>query len=285
MISASKTQITYQCDGVTTQFSFPYAYYDKSHVVGFLIDGAGKETKITTNCDFDEVNKKFIYPVSGTAIAAPNKIKLKRVTELSQLLDLPDEHPYGNIEKAQDKLTMIMQEVTYVGEASIPEIEESLREQLNNVIDYKIAAENSAITADASATSANESSTDAQIALASLQDTVDVAVSNATQAATISAQSAAVSAALAQAAEAPAYSAAITYNFPDVVAFTDGYAYRCVGANVTGQTPDASAYWVRQAMFINDFFDVDNEGGYMPSLLPNYSSQFDLDANGDIEPK
>ncbi len=141
MISASKTQITYQCDGVTTQFSFPYAYYDKSHVIGFLIDGAGKETKITTNCDFDDVNKKFIYPVSGTAIAAPNKIKLKRVTELSQLLDLPDEYPYGNVEKAQDKLTMIMQEANRLFDLTPAEFEDLVVSTKNNSIEAEQARE------------------------------------------------------------------------------------------------------------------------------------------------
>ena len=140
MISASKTQITYQCDGVTTQFSFPYAYYDKAHVIGFLIDEAGKETKITTNCDFDEVNKKFIYPVSGTAIAAPNKIKLKRVTELSQLLDLPDEYPYRNIEKAQDKLTMIMQEANRLIDLSPAELEDLIAGIKNNSIEAATSA-------------------------------------------------------------------------------------------------------------------------------------------------
>ncbi|MGL6058916.1 MAG: phage tail fiber protein, partial [Culicoidibacterales bacterium] len=127
-------EITYLCDGVAKEFPFPYEYYDKSHVVGFVIGADGITTKITTNFTFNEVSKKFIYPVEGTALTSGNKIKLRRVTELSQTLDLPNEYPFGNIELAQDKLTMIMQELNYVGVTSIPEVEQSLIDKLNTVI-------------------------------------------------------------------------------------------------------------------------------------------------------
>jgi hypothetical protein len=42
-----------------------------------------------------------------------------------------------------------------------------------------------------------------------------------------------------------AYSAATTYDFPDVVAGSDGYSYRCVGTSVTGVDPttDDGTYW------------------------------------------
>ena len=134
MIPVSNVEITYLCDGVAKEFPFPYEYYDKSHVVGFIISADGLSTKITTNFTFNEVSKKFIYPVEGTALLSGNKIKLRRVTELSQTLDLPNEYPFGNIEKAQDKLTMIMQELNYIGVTSVPEIEQSLIDKLNTVI-------------------------------------------------------------------------------------------------------------------------------------------------------
>lgn len=156
MISTTGTTITYTGDGTTKQFSWPYAYYDSSHIVGYTIDANGTIAKILNNFSFDAVNSKFIYPVEGGAITSAYKLKLKRVTPLNQLLDLPDEYPYNNIESAQDKLTMIMQELTYIGETSIPEIETAVEEQLNETVENKLAAASSATAAAKSAEEAEE---------------------------------------------------------------------------------------------------------------------------------
>lgn len=46
-----------------------------------------------------------------------------------------------------------------------------------------------------------------------------------------------------------AFSPSTTYNFPDVVAGSDGYSYRCVGTGVVGVEPttDDGTYWVKLA--------------------------------------
>ena len=86
-------------------------------------------------------------------------------------------------------------------------------------------------------------------------------------------------------ASAPAWSNTATYNYPDVVAYTDGKTYRCVGTNVTGaDVPGVSNQWVAITLDTDDFWDVDIDGGYMPSLSPMYSASWELDGNGDIEP-
>lgn len=77
------------------------------------------------------------------------------------------------------------------------------------------------------------------------------------------------------------------YSYPDVVAYTDGNTYRCVGTNVTaGTIPASSSQWVRlTTRGGDDFFDIDMNGNLMPRENPTYSYSFSLDSNGDIMPK
>lgn len=87
-------------------------------------------------------------------------------------------------------------------------------------------------------------------------------------------------------ASAPAWDNTATYNYPQVVAYTDGKTYRCVGTNVTGSdVPGSSNKWVSITLDTDDFWDIDIDGGYMPSLSPMYSASWEIDGNGDLEPK
>lgn len=86
-------------------------------------------------------------------------------------------------------------------------------------------------------------------------------------------------------ASAPAWDSTATYNYPTVVAYTDGMTYRCVGQNVTGSdVPGSSDKWVSITLDTDNFFEIDFEGRYMPSLYPTFASKWDLDGNGNIEP-
>ncbi|MBP2635061.1 MAG: hypothetical protein H6Q72_968 [Firmicutes bacterium] len=147
---------------------------------------------------------------------------------------------------------------------------------------------NAATSATSAATSASSASTSLATMETTLSTAITTATNTATTAATAAAQSAteaAQSAALALGAEAEAWSATTTYNYPDVVAYTDGYAYRCIGTAVLGDIPPDSANWVRAAWVANDFFDIDEDGDLMPALSPTYSADFELDEDGDIMPK
>ena len=84
---------------------------------------------------------------------------------------------------------------------------------------------------------------------------------------------------------APAFDIDTVYTFPDVVAYIDGYVYRCIGEDIKGEIPPDSQNWVRIQTTFNDFFEIDMEGNLTPSLNPSYSNVFILDVNGDIMPK
>ena len=89
------------------------------------------------------------------------------------------------------------------------------------------------------------------------------------------------------AAGAPAWDANTVYSYPDVVAYTDGNTYRCIGRNVPAGTIPAHSpeSWVRISVLGgDDFFDIDVDGGLMPGLNPTFAYDWQLDANGDIMP-
>jgi len=90
-------------------------------------------------------------------------------------------------------------------------------------------------------------------------------------------------------AAAPAWSATGIYSYPDVVTFTNGHTYRCIGTNVSGASSapsiggvDNVTYWTRITMDVTGFFELDLYGDLMPMIYPVASLVFELDENGDI---
>ncbi len=77
---------------------------------------------------------------------------------------------------------------------------------------------------------------------------------------------------LAFGASAPAWDVATTYNYPDVVAFTDGHTYRCIGSNVLGASHSpitSNQDWQRISVEQGrQFFEEDANSDYMPTLDP-----------------
>jgi len=103
---------------------------------------------------------------------------------------------------------------------------------------------------------------------------------------------AAGSAAKAFGAAAPAWDSETVYNYNDVVSFDNGHTYRCVGINVVGEDhapnfngADNEAEWTRITVAPDGFFEVDENGDYMPKITPVISEIFMLDENGDIMPQ
>ena len=80
-----------------------------------------------------------------------------------------------------------------------------------------------------------------------------------------------------------------SYSYPDVVAFTNGHTYRCIGTDVIGadKAPNINGtdnvlYWTRVTAPPEGFFELDENGDVMPRLVPVASEIFMLDENGDI---
>lgn len=157
--------------------------------------------------------------------------------------------------------------------------------------DYAKEAAQSAQSAAQSATnaslSADNAKNSADKAADSAKDAADSATAAAGQAtlAQGSSKNAEMYAKTAFSASAPAWDGTATYNYPTVVAYTDGFTYRCIGQNVTGaDIPGQSDKWQILSLNADDFFEEDSQGRYMPTLSPTFATRWVLDGNGNIEP-
>ena len=130
-----------------------------------------------------------------------------------------------------------------------------------------------------------------------------------------SALSAADSAVSAAAYKAEAWDSTKTYNYPDVVCYTDGFSYRCLGENVIGDPPDISDSWARLVPMWKNFWrtdpikydedgnvsagaidyerlnhygvrmTVDEDGNIIPAPIVFYSDKFKYNSDGSISPR
>ena len=269
MIQATEVDITYKGDGKQTTFSYPYPYRTESDIHGYLVDETGMETEITTNFEFDNTNNVYTYPVQGNAISSNMRIRLSRETPLQNNIDLPDKIPFSLIEKGMDWIVMMLQETSYRANlAPISAVEAAKQASL------------ALIYAEKSANEASKFATEHERATAQADEATKqalIAIEKAREAGNYSAT--------AYAASAKAWNAANAYNYPDVVAYTDGNTYRCIGDNIIGEKPSESLNWVKVTLDGENYFEIDETGNLMPTISPTYSSRWELDENGDIEPR
>lgn len=75
-----------------------------------------------------------------------------------------------------------------------------------------------------------------------------------------------------------------TYNYPDIVAYTDGYTYRCVGTNVTGEdVPGQSIQWV-SLMYGIGAWQLDANQDLMPAAAMVGDDDWEYDEQGNLMP-
>ena len=160
---------------------------------------------------------------------------------------------------------------------TVGKLAQKAEEAKDTAVLYGNQARSSALQAEQSATNAANSALEA----AGYATTAG----NEANSAQTASQQASMYAQTAFGASAPAWDNTETYNYPTVVAYTDGYTYRCVGTNVDGtEIPGESSDWVRITLDTDDFWEEDSEGRYMPSLYPVFATRWALDAQGNIEP-
>lgn len=152
---------------------------------------------------------------------------------------------------------------------------------------------------DAAAGSASDAAGSAAAALASANAAAESegaalgsenAAADSERSASEYALAAAESASHAYAASAPPWDPSIEYVFPQTVAGNDGHTYRCTGVSQVGVPPSLDeTNWTRLTAVTEGFFELDPEdgtgGSLMPSLVPGYSNEWTLDADGDIMPR
>ena len=116
-ISTTSSRISYNGNGVTTIFAFPYRFLDQGHLVVVSIDSLGAETVKTITTHYTVSGAGDPAGGSVTMLTAPatgTRLVIYRDTDVTQETDYVsgDPFPAESHETALDKLTMIMQEKT-----------------------------------------------------------------------------------------------------------------------------------------------------------------------------
>lgn len=298
MVPEQDTKIIYLGNGETTHFPFTFKYNDKEHIHVAIYDIAtDTQTELTKDFFVDAEKNEVIYPgyQSGqeppeaqqpNILTSGQRIVIYRQTPYSQEIDYGSKYPLPLVETATDKNVMMVQEIkeelgrcvkSTMGQGTNVDMQE-----LENRLVQAIAAKDEAV---AQAQNAANSASEAENIKNQTQQIADNAAQQTQASVTQASDYAQQAQESAQAVAPQAYSPTETYNFPDVVAYTDGATYRCIGQNVTGENPDTSTNWVKIASINNNFWDIDTDGSLMPALNPTYSDDFELDSNGDIMPR
>jgi hypothetical protein len=273
-ISSNLNKKIYIGNGLTKIFDYDFDVLDENDLEIYLANSnTGIVTQLTTNYSVSPTEGSFpsssgtvTYPLIGVAISNTYIFIILRSMDIAQPTVYPNNTSLKPkvVEKSFDRITMISQQI---------------QEQINRCVKTSIAG-SSDIDLDLLGQYADQAILSASKALIS-----EINAEESEEQSALSAASAATSAANAFASTAPAWSIGTTYNYPTVVAYTDGDSYRCIGTNIVGEYPDASINWVRITINMSDFFDIDVDGGLMPALSPTYSSSFELDTDGGIMPK
>jgi len=116
-ISTTDSRISYNGNGVTTVFSFPYRFLANGDIVVVSVSSTGVETVKTLTTDYTLTGAGDDAGGSVTMLVAPasgTRLIIYRDTEVVQETDYTsgDAFPAESHERALDRLTMILQEKT-----------------------------------------------------------------------------------------------------------------------------------------------------------------------------
>ena len=247
------------------------------------------------------------------------KLFIYRSLPVSQEKDLGDKWPFYSIELALDKLTMLIQDWKDIlarclkvrvsdaqdgfdatitpepgmaiqfkrdgtGFECVEPPSEVLAECKQVLADTEVVAEDARRSADGAASSA-------QNAFAS-EVTAEQSAEDAAQAAGQAAQSLLVAQAevdkvegyLAAAKDVGLWDETTTYQPGEAVMTEDGSVFRCINANVGNNPATSPQYWAPVSITKLETFEYDRNGDLQPRMHPVSSSQWTIDANGDIMP-
>ena len=154
-VSSQICKHRYQADGENRQWAISFPYLSAAEIKVYVTNEAGRETEVTAQCVFDEIEHEVIYPTLASAqdpLAAGNMVTIIRTTTPTQALHLTQQGTLDAacLEQGFDKLTLQVQE---------------LAEQIGRSIKYPI--------------SSAKTDVDAQTFLSDLQDTQAAALSGA----------------------------------------------------------------------------------------------------------
>jgi hypothetical protein len=114
-ISTTESRISYNGNGVTTEFAFPYRFFLNADLTVILVDVAGASTTLVLNTDYTVAGANLSAGGTVTLSVAPavgERLVIARLVPLTQEVDYitGDPFPAETHEGALDKLTTIVQQ-------------------------------------------------------------------------------------------------------------------------------------------------------------------------------
>ena len=122
MIQDSVNRISYDGNGIATEFAYPFSITTTNDVKVMIVDADGTETILTNDYYVDEANSKVDYPgyppgeeplpeLQPPILATGQRIVLYRELDVTQLTSLFDQYPFKTIEVMIDKTTILLQQL------------------------------------------------------------------------------------------------------------------------------------------------------------------------------
>lgn len=288
MIATTSTKITYQGNGLTTEFAIPFAYLETGQITVILTDPQDKETTLETDFFVDTDKNAVIYPgyppgqepaLSEQPEILPSgwKLTIHRSTEATQFEDIGDKYPLPVIEKMVDKVTQVVQELKEEVSRAV-KVNISTETTPDELIESIFEAETSAST---SALAASGSATEAAASAKAAEDSESAAALSEASAAEILADI--ESAAATVGVIATVFDITKRYEPPALVMVDNGDVYRCIHPS-QGEHPALSSNWVIAAIGQKETFERDENGDMMPCEYAQTSGYWQNDDAGDIYP-
>lgn len=296
MIAVTETYVGYLGNGISTEFPITFEFSDSDTIKVSLFEIATeKETMLNSDYYVDMVKKILKYPGykpgeeppkedQPAPLSAEYKINIYRETPKTQLKALGDKYPLPLIENMIDKNTMILQEISedLTRAIILPKgSEKSTSETLGKISYLYNNLEDALAAADTAVENAHIATETAQ----SIKGIEDIVHNMQLDVQRMSDRAVEYSS-TASSYAANAWDENTGYIYPNTVAFTDGYAYRCISKEpITGIPPDKSNLWVRLLQVADDFWTVNRKGDLQTALAPTYSPGWETDAKGNIRTK
>lgn len=122
MIQDSVNRISYDGNGIATEFAYPFSITTTNDVKVMIVDANGTETILTNDYYVDEANSKVDYPgyppgeeplpeLQPPVLATGQRIVIYRELDVTQLTSLFDQYPFKTIETMIDKTTILLQQL------------------------------------------------------------------------------------------------------------------------------------------------------------------------------
>lgn len=319
MIGSSENRVSYNGDGVATEFAYQFKILDRSDVKVLLIDNNDIETLLTKDYYVDMEKSVVLYPGYAPGAEIPEserpsvlptgwKLVLYREVPITQLSQMPTQWPFNVIEDMADKLTIICQQL-YDGVMRSFKVSVGVMGKIDTTIPWvagrsfrvndegtglvtmenpeSVLAENKAVLEE-SKTARDEAQGARDVAVSSANSAAGSAsnAASSAQAASNSANDAAQSAhtAAGYVSNVTIWNGSTEYNPPDVVMTSDGSTYRCIKSNIATNPQNHPEYWAMTTSVEAKTFEFDLNGDLMPKLMPITSHMWEVADDGDIMP-